>query len=907
MNLSHGIPILLAAGLSAFAAPARAGEPGLDERFPPGADSGWTREAGSSPAALAFPAAGADPGLAFDPAPGFGSIWRKVDVGSGACELSCEVELTRGRAEPWRWPGLVVALCSAEPAAMADDDWALVLSLHKQGLRLTAVRKGVFQPKPRRGTKHFHFYEQEIPKRYAVSQGGAGGHNYSLKWPEKNLDGQRMRLWAARTADGRLRFAASHLYGPGGTWWEADCALPEDLAVKPLRILAVRTVREATGPEKWTEPLDPKKGYGHGMPAGTLRWVRARPLAAGAAPKPPVFAESDLPSSWTLKPADGEVHPSLYGNAKALAAVRANLKQPRWRSWRGMLLKQATMEGKLFSANRIGVRLSSCAWTWTLTGETSAREHALALVDRLTTATDSLPSGEHGWPGRRRQTIELDEFACHAVEGLATTYDLMHAELGGARRRAVLRVLHRALDYYHDRMQANDWWYANNPSNTIGVAAGCHGVGALALRAQRPKEVEAVLARAVKAIRERYIGIADDGGCLEGTLYWQYGGMYPLVFGLALERATGDDRGLLDLPRYRNAGAYARVILGGDGEMTCFNDTQPWLCGLLPLAAGGGRHGDPLCLWLADRTAALAASGSRMPLVGDQRNTGPALLLRGEAPSPEAFPGVPTLAALDSIAEGVLRSDGGELPRLLVAVKGNGKKNTHHANADQGSITLAARGETLLIDPGYYEGEADCHSLPLPAGADPKAWNKKAPAPLDEARESGGIRTMAVDATAAVKKLGMARQRRIVTILADRAAVLLDDLAPEGGKRRMRAQFQCGFPVAVGADRRTARVKGAKGELQIRVDAPGFAFADAPRRTFGKDWIYAQKDRAWHPLRGEWDCETGTPCVTVLQPVAAGATAGPVRVERGRDRVTVRVDATALAFTLDAEGWHLAP
>jgi hypothetical protein len=762
------------------------------------------------------------------------------------------------------------------------------------------------QPQQKSGGA-WQFCEQEIPKRYEASQGGAGGHHWSLQWPEKSLAGQRLRLWAARTAEGQLRFAASHLYGPGATWWEAECALPQDLAAKPLCVLAVRTVRETSAADKWTEPLDPAQGYGASMPAGVLRWVRVRPLGAGQSPQPPVFAEADLPKAWMLKPADGEVHPSLFGTAEVLRQVRARLGEPRWQGWRGLLVKQAELAEDLNSANRIGVQLSSCVWAWTLTGETAARDHALELVDRLTTATDSLPHGEHDWPGRRRQTIELDEFACHAVEGLATTYDLLHHELGAARRRAVLRVLHRGLDYYRERTRGNDWWYANNPSNTIGVAAGCHGIGALALRELRPQDVDEVLERAVQAIKERYRGIADDGGCREGTLYWQYGGMYPLVFGLALERATGDSRGILDLPRFRHAGDYARVILGGDGEMTCFNDTQPWLNGLLPLAVCGGRHGDPLCLWLTDRMAGLTASDSKRPLVGDQRNAGPALLLRGATFAPESFPGVPTLAKLDSIAEGVLRSDGGEIPRLLVAVKGNGQQNTHHANHDQGSITLAARGETLLIDPGYYEGNADCHSLPLPAGADLKAWNPRAPAPLSETWEDGAIRTMTVDASAAAKTLGMTRQRRIVTLIGDRAAVLLDDLAPEGSKRRMQTQFQCGFPVELAADRRTARVQGLQGGLLVTADAPGLQFADAPRRKFGKDWIYAQRDQAWHPLRGEWDCTADVPCIAVLQPVAAGAKGGLVRVERAADRVTVHAGGTSLQFARGADGvWQLS-
>ena len=926
--------LALAVFAGALANAAQAGEAGGDYRFAPGSENGWTREPGSSAAALVWPAAGGQPGLAFDPALGFGSVWRPVDLGSGGCELSCEVEMSRGGAEPWRWPGVAVALASAEPAAMGKDDWALVISLHKQGLRLTALRGGVYQPFVRADGAAL-FRDNEIPKRYEVTMGGAGGLDWSVEWPEKRLAGQRLRLWAARMPDGRLRLAAAHLYGPGATWWEADCALPAELAARPLRVLAVRTVRAPSTPDKWTEPLDPKRA-GADMPAGVIRWVRARPLPADAKPEPPVFAESDLPAAWSLTPAPGEVHPSLYGDAAMLAKVRARLREPRWQAWRGMLLRSAGVEGKeairaekgdgLNTPTKIGDKLSSCAWAWALTGEQSARDHALGLVDRLTTATDSLPRSEHNWPGRRRQLLELSEFSCHAIEALATTYDLLHAELGEARRRAVLRVLHRGLDYYRERMKANDWWYADNPSNTIGVAAGCHGIGALALLRQRPKDAEEALALAERAIKQRYIGIADDGGCLEGTLYWQYGGMYPIAFGLALERSTGNGRGLLDLPRLHNAGAYARVILGGDGEMTCFNDTQPWLSGLVPLSVCAGRHGDPLCLWLVDRMAALAAAGAMdrnvageklhptEPLVGDQRNAGPALLLRllrDDADGPPAFPGVPTLAKLDSIAEGVLRSDGGEIPRLLVAVKGNGARNTHHANCDQGSIALAARVEALLIDPGYFEQGPECHSVPVPAGCDPKQLNEKwkatAPAPLSDAWEVGDLRTMTVDASAVAKPLGLARQRRVVALLGDRAAVLLDDLAPAQGQLRMQAQLQCGFPVEVGADRRTARVKGGKGDLLAVLDAPGIRLADAPRRAFSKEWIYQRKDRAWHPLRGEWECQAGAPCVTVLQPVAAGAAGEPVRVERAKDAVAVHVGATVLRFTPGPEGaWSLA-
>ena len=879
---------------------------GLDEHFSPESSAQWTREPGSSADAIRFPAAGEPLGLACDPALGFGSIWRKVDVGDGPCELACEIEFSRGSAQPWQWPGVVVALASCEPVSMQQDDWALILGAHRQGIRVSAVRRGVYQPREKRPGV-WHFDGQEIPKRFEVTQGGAGGHDYSLRWPEKNLAGQRVRLYAAWTPDGKLRFAAAHAAGPGATWWEAECAAPPELANKPLRVVAVRTPRAPSSPSDWTQPLlDPAGNLAASCPAGVVRWIRVGPMLAGQSPQPPVFAESDLPQHWKLDPAPGEVHPSLFGDRDALAAARARLTEPQWRCWRETLRRQGQIGEKSLTVPQIGEKLASCAWAWVLTGDAEARRNALELFNRLTGPSDSCPSRVDGWPGRRRQILELDEFACHNVAGLATAYDLMYEDLSPAQRRAALRVLHRALDYYRDRMRAKDWWYANNPSNTIGVGAGCHGLGALALRHHRPEDAEEVVALAVKAIVHQYAGVADDGGCLEGTLYWQYGTMLPIVFGLALERATGDHRGVLDLPGLRAAGDYARVILGGDGEMTAFNDTQPWLSGLLPLSVGGGRHGDALCLWLVDRMAALAAADSEKPLVGDLRNAGPAFLLRGAAAAPERFPGVPTLAKLDSIAEGVLRSDGGEMPRLLVAVKGNGPRNTHHANMDQGSITLAARGETLLIDPGYFNGGPDCHSLVLPTDADPKSWSPTAPAPLLDAWEEGLLRTMTVDASAAVARLGMKRQRRVVALIADRAVVLLDDLAATQARQPVRVLFQCGGPVERDADGRRARVCGSRADLIMAFDAPDMRLTAPVAREFAKQWVYTDRNQVWQTLAVECAARPDAPVVTILQPVQRDATGEEPAIQRREGSVVVRVAGSELRFRCGDDGaWRL--
>ena len=95
--------------------------------------------------------------------------------------------------------------------------------------------------------------------------------------------------------------------------------------------------------------------------------------------------------------------------------------------------------------------------------------------------------------------LVLDDY--HRISDMAV-HELLNELLQHPPRSLHLLITSRGdppLDL--DRMRANDWWYANNPSNTVGVAAGCHGLGALVLRHQRPQDVEAILRALRSALR----------------------------------------------------------------------------------------------------------------------------------------------------------------------------------------------------------------------------------------------------------------------------------------------------------------------------------------------------------------------------------------------------------------------
>jgi hypothetical protein len=401
-------------------------------------------------------------------------------------------------------------------------------------------------------------------------------------------------------------------------------------------------------------------------------------------------------------------------------------------------------------------------------------------------------------------------------------------------------------------------------------------------------------------------------------MYWNYGMSYPVLFAAALRHATGDDGGFFSAPRMTNAHRYVETILGGDGRFMTFNDTQPWLNGWTVAAAMGPRLDQPLLRWLADEIARQGAADETVPgEVSRPSYARTALLLRDERPGPAPFPGVPTLSRLESIQEGVLRSDGALRPRLVVGVKGNGKDHTHHAQADAGSFVFYARGEGFLIDPGYYQPGAAAHSLPLLGGDDGTAGGgERTPAPLGEAWERGALRTMTVDATAFHQARpggkAVARCRRVAALAGDRAAVVLDDIAAAAGPLPVVARYQCAMAPAVELGAARARLPGRGTDVLVVLDGAAGAFEVEGPREFGKSWIFRKMaergEIAWHTLAARAEADPARPLVTVLVPLAKDEAPPAVEVRRAAERVAVFVGGSAaVEFERRDGAWRTAP
>lgn len=800
------------------------------------------------------------------------------EAGTRPCAFSFGVDIEKGNRQPWRWPGVFVALLSARPDEMTENDVALCMSVHLQGA-MAAVRKGGFFRAYEQRPGVWRWKDRNEAPRYTLNMGGAGGHDYSIQWPGKALDETRLYFRLERKPANEVVFSLYHRDGGNTPWWTGSYVLPAGPAGVPLKWVAVKTMVHQGDPDKPVRDAD--------LLHGSLFEMRGSTTVGGATPPFKPFDEPP-PVDPRLRDHSGFPHPCLWFKSEQLADLRRKFNEPLFSPYKDLILGYAEKPqeeiGKFGTPSHAAI-IHAYLWAYLLGEKPEHKARLLETVDALLVGTDQLPGLQHGHPGRWRKVIKIDEFMCHNAEAVASVYDALFRELTPEQRTRMFRYLQRHLAYYLERLKRNDWWYRNNPSNTIAVGNGCNGIAALVLRPLVP-EAEGAVRLAVKTIHEKYQAMADDGSCVEGNLYWDYGFTYQLLFGHALRNVLGDDRGLLSSPALNRAPRFVETQLGGDGRYLTFNDTQPWLTGLGVCADFGSRLDSPLLRWMADRSVREAVDGT-VPIFTRPQFCAFAFRVRDSVPAPDMFPGVPAMAYLETLNWGVLRSDGAFKPAIVVGVKGRDGATTHHAQEDMPGFTLQVHGEGFIIDPGYYQPKAAHHSIPLVDGKGP---NGRGRALITEAWEEGPLRTMTVDATDAYKATGATRVRRTFVVCDSKAVVVLDDIVPGPvGEGVVTAQYQCGFPVRLADDQAALVVLGERSSLALEPLFPGLKLAVKGPIDFGRSWVFKETGVEWYRVRGAYKANPGQPLVTVFQPVKGTQAPSVVSLARG---------ATALAVIL---------
>jgi len=582
-------------------------------------------------------------------------------------------------------------------------------------------------------------------------------------------------------------------------------------------------------------------------------------------------------------------HPYLL--YRDLPALRKKFNDPRFANYRKLIVSAADRAARGrrggYRHDRAGGPIGALLAGYALTADGKYRDELMKWI-------------QASWDHRK-----VAGFQYHTVYPMALAYDTLHPELAPADREKLKGYLAGAVADFVAQARKGDWFIAQSFSNTAPVGCCGGGLAGLALLDEHPLAREAV--DAAVRFNKRHVGacIAPDGGCVEGSLYWQYGLTHYLVFAHAFHNATGQGEWLLDHPHLRNNYRFVETQLAGDGQFFTFNDTQPFLRGIAICADFGSRFDQPLMRWMADfMVAQQAGSGEKLGLRIADAAIVPAFLWRDDKPAPKEFPGVPTLSRLERMQWGVMRSDRSYFPNLVVGVKGGEGLFTHHKQPDLGSFCLQARREMLLIDPGYYQGESAAHTLPLIDGKGPGVSGSR----ITDAWQRGPWRAMVLDSTRACRLSGARCVRRSLVMCADRAVVVLDDiLADKAAPGKVRTLFQCGQKTVVGEDKRSAVVTGKRGRMVLRVFGPPMALG-LRRRDFGRSWLYAEDARAgrvdWHELAGDYSADPDDPLVTVLLPLPLEAAPPEVEVRNAGGQITVRIAGLEpIRFRKTGVGW----
>lgn len=593
-------------------------------------------------------------------------------------------------------------------------------------------------------------------------------------------------------------------------------------------------------------------------------------------------------------------HPYIMYGPDELEDIRKKFNQPLFANYRQAILAGANQEVDM---NRLGGSdaYNPAYYLWMaylMTGEQDKRDRLMDVLEVICAQRDH------------------HQFQIQKATIVATVYDSLFHELSPDERQMMIEYLDRSLDQYLERTGANDWWFANNPSNTITVGANGGGLAALALMHSRPEDAKRAIETAARLIHQRYHGIAEDGGSIEGTLYWDYGLTQQIMLGHAFEKALGTDHGLLSQKRLEKGVDFAMSQMGGAGFFFVNNNTQPWLTGVVLGADFGSRYDQPFMRWLADEIlrlwvldAQIDPERKRMALFTRAKFIVCAFFYRDDEPSPEQIPALPTAIKLPAMQWATIRSGPESRGPLVLNVKGHEGPLAHHKQPDKGNFQLHGRGEAFIITPGYYSSQHTDLSVPL---IDGRAGDMEAgtAAPITVLWEKGDVRGISIDASAPYAKTTKAqRVKRHFVMVGDDTVVVLDDIVP--GKRtpgNITVQWQAHYQTTT--DGRTATIIGDDSALRIEPHGPALELEVEGPRDFGRSWVYRtwqERDWvSWHSTRGKYQADEARPLVTVLQlmPKGSDATAAN-RIDYGADRIRVLLsNGRRVEFSRGRSGWE---
>ena len=597
-------------------------------------------------------------------------------------------------------------------------------------------------------------------------------------------------------------------------------------------------------------------------------------------------------------------HPYLFFDEASMRGIDRKLAEPAFRHWvqalrekpsdraLAVLVELEEAERKPSTDLKLAGRIAACLGRWVVDRDPGAI--------RLATRFARVLERDLAFEG----VMDLKEG--NASTGLALAYDTFHPHLSEEDREVWRSLLGRFLGLYLETARARAWQVTATP-NVNAVTNGGGGFVALALLKEDPRAAEALwFARKNLWMYLNYC-YGEDGGCTEGVQYWSYGGGSFMRFVIAMECVLGTDDGFFSSPRFTRWPNNIRVSLSNDGKMHGMNDTIPVPIGAEIACYLAYRLQDPLCLWWSTKAEKvrrdMLARGLKCPYGANPLY---ALRFRPNVPTPAEPPPLPTALNLRGIQYAILRSGTTYDCTWVAGMKGNRPPYTHHKQQDTGALYVHLRGERLILDPGYYQGDARHHTLPLVKdGGVPEMpyWLGVRQGEIIECRSVGDVRYLACDSSrfydASVKRVV-----RHLVMVGDEGLVLLDDIVIEGAKP-VAAQYQCGGEPEDLADGRSLLIHGRDAKLRLDLlSRKGLSLNVRKEIELSTlKWGYSFAECRWFPVKGWYRAAERDPLVTTFVD-ATETDPGRPELKRRKDRLVVTLPSGRdVAFVYQGERW----
>lgn len=218
----------------------------------------------------------------------------------------------------------------------------------------------------------------------------------------------------------------------------------------------------------------------------------------------------------------------------------------------------------------IDSQLQCLTSAWVLTGDVRYREAAIRHLGGLRDWNHISCEANASIPAEKELPFCLSYGELSQTVGLM--YDLFRRDMTDAEREVFVAVLNRFLMREAVKCLDNPPWWANKGwSNWNGVCCGGMGVMALAFYDDIP-EAPRLIPFVEKSLDPYFKSYIDnDGGCPEGTGYWNYGMNYAMRYVLSWENATGKQHPALEIEQLRKS-----LLFPLDFTGISFGDNDGW-------------------------------------------------------------------------------------------------------------------------------------------------------------------------------------------------------------------------------------------------------------------------------------------------------------------------------------------